>query len=180
MEKSIKSSAINYGLYLGGALSLITIAIWFIDLNLMANMWLGIFLLLAIIAFGVVSTAKSKSLNGGFLSFKEAFSSYFITVAIGIAISSIVSMILFSYIDPEAAKQIQQLTIESTINMMEGFGAPAEAAQEAAEQQREDTEAQFTLAGQAKGFGIQIIVNAVIALITGLIVRRREKLSDVV
>ena len=89
MENSIKSSAINYGLYLGGALSLITIAIWFIDINLMANMWLGILILLAVVAVGVVSTAKAKSIQEGFLSFKEAFSSYFITVAIGGAVALI-------------------------------------------------------------------------------------------
>jgi hypothetical protein len=170
MEKSIKSSAINYGLYLGGALSLITIAIWFVDINLMANMWLGIFLLLAIIAFGVVSTAKSKSLNGGFLSFKEAFSSYFITVAIGIAISSIVSMILFSYIDPEAAKQIQQLTIESTINMMEGFGAPAEAIAEAVE--KIESQNQFSIVNTLKSLAWGFLFQAIIGLIVALIMKK--------
>ena len=173
MEKSIKSSAINYGLYLGGALSLITIAIWFVDINLMANMWLGIFLLLAIIAFGVVSTAKSKSLNGGFLSFKEAFSSYFITVAIGIAISSIVSMILFSYIDPEAAKQIQQLTIESTINMMEGFGAPAEAIAEAVE--KIESQNQFSIVNTLKSLAWGFLFQAIIGLIVALIMKKSNQ-----
>ncbi|MCK0109310.1 DUF4199 domain-containing protein [Flavobacteriaceae bacterium S0825] len=172
MEKSIKSSAINYGLYLGGALSLITIAIWFVDINLMANMWLGIFLLLAIIAFGVVSTAKSKSLNGGFLSFKEAFSSYFITVAIGIGISSIVSMILFNYIDPEAAKQIQQLTVESTINMMEGFGAPAEAIAEAVE--KIESQNQFSIVNTLKSLAWGFLFQAIIGLIVALIMKKSD------
>ena len=58
-------------------------------------MWLGIGILLAVIAFGVVSTAKSKSIMEGFLTFKEAFSAYFITVAVGIIISQVVSFILF-------------------------------------------------------------------------------------
>ncbi|MCK0178229.1 DUF4199 domain-containing protein [Flavobacteriaceae bacterium S0862] len=170
MEKSIKSSAINYGLYLGGALSLITIAIWFIDINLMANMWLGIFLLLAIIAFGVVSTAKSKSLNGGFLSFKEAFSSYFITVAIGIAISTIVSMILFNYVDPEAAKQIQQITVDMTVNMMEGFGAPAETIAEAVE--KIESQNQYSLINTAKSLAWGFLFQAIIGLIVAAIMKK--------
>jgi len=170
MEKSIKSSAINYGLYLGGALSLITIAIWFIDINLMANMWLGIFLLLAIIAFGVVSTAKSKSLNGGFLSFKEAFSSYFITVAIGIAISTVVSMILFNYVDPEAAKQIQQITIDATVNMMEGFGAPAETIAEAVE--KIESQNQYSLINTAKSLAWGFLFQAIIGLIVAAIMKK--------
>ncbi len=170
MENSIKSSAINYGLYLGGILSLITVAIWFIDINLMANMWLGISLLLAIIAFGVVSTAKSKSIQEGFLTFKQAFSSYFITVAIGIAISSFVSMILFNYVDQEAAKAIQQLTVESTISMMEGFGAPPETIAEAVE--KIESQNQFSIVNTLKSLAWGFLFQAIIGLIVAAIMKR--------
>ena len=170
MENSIKSSAINYGLYLGGALALITVAIWFIDINQMANMWLGIGLLLAIIAFGVVSTAKSKSMLGGFLTFKQAFSSYFITVAVGIAISSLVSMLLFNYIDTEAGKQIQQITVESTIKMMEGFGAPPETIAEAVE--KIESQNQFSFVNTLKSLAWGFLFQAVIGLIVAAIMKR--------
>lgn len=172
MEKSLKSSAINYGLYLGAALSLITIAIWFIDINLMANMWLGIIILLAVIAFGVVATAKAKSIQEGFLSFKEAFSSYFITVAIGIIISSIVSMILFNYVDPEAAKQIQQITIDATVNMMEGFGAPTETIAEAVE--KIESQNQYSLVNTLKSIAWGLVFQAVIGLIVAAIMKKSD------
>lgn len=170
MEKSIKSSAINYGLYLGIALSLITVTIWFVNINLMANMWLGIGILLAVIAFGVVSTAKSKSIMEGFLTFKEAFSAYFITVAVGIIISQVVSFILFNFIDPDAAKEIQQITIDSTINMMEGFGAPAESIAEAVEK-IENTD-QFSVVSVLKSSAWSLVFQAVIGLIVGLIMKK--------
>jgi len=170
MEKSIKSSAINYGLYLGIALSLITITIWFVNLNLMANIWLGIGILLAAIAFGVVSTAKSKSIMNGFLTFKEAFSSYFITIAVGVIISQVVSFILFNFIDPDAAKQIQQITIDSTVNMMEGFGAPAETIAEAVEK-IENTD-QFSVVSVLKSSAWSLVFQAVIGLIVALIMKK--------
>jgi|31_taG_2_1085359.scaffolds.fasta_scaffold00066_31 hypothetical protein len=170
MEKSIKSSAINYGLYLGIALSLITVTIWFVNINLMANMWLGIGILLAVIAFGVVSTAKSKSIMEGFLTFKEAFSAYFITVAVGIIISQVVSFILFNFIDPDAAKEIQQITIDSTVNMMEGFGAPAESIAEAVEK-IENTD-QFSVVSVLKSSAWSLVFQAVIGLIVGLIMKK--------
>jgi len=172
MEKTFKSSAINYGLYLGAALSLITITIWFVNINLMANIWLGIGLLLAVIAFGVVSTAKSKSIMEGFLTFKEAFSSYFITVAVGIIISQVVSFILFSIVDPDAAKQIQQITIDSTVNMMEGFGAPAESIAEAVEK-IENTD-QFSVVNVLKSTAWSLIFQAVIGLIVALIMKKNN------
>lgn len=170
MEKSIKSSAINYGLYLGIALSLITITIWFVNLNLMANMWLGIGILLAVIAFGVVSTAKSKSIMNGFLTFKEAFSSYFITIAVGVIISQVISFILFNFIDPDAAKQIQQITIDSTVNMMEGFGAPAESIAEAVE--KIESTNQFSIVNVLKSTAWSLVFQAVIGLIVAAIMKK--------
>lgn len=170
MEKSIKSNSINYGLYLGIALALITIAIWFINLNLMANIWLGFGILLAVIAFGVVSTAKSKSLMGGFLTFKEAFSAYFITIAVGVIISQIVNFVLYNFIDPEAAKQIQQITIDSTVNMMEGFGAPAESIAEAVEK-IESTD-QFSILSTLKTIAWSLVLQAVIGLIVAAIMKK--------
>ena len=125
MEKSFKSSAKDYGMYLGLALTLWTVIAYVIDLELMVNLWLNLLVLpVVIIGFGVVSTAKSKQILGGFLSFKEAFTSYFITIALGIGISFAVSIILFNYIDTEAAITIKEIAVEKTIAMMEGFNTP--------------------------------------------------------
>ena len=117
MEKSFKSSAKDYGMYLGLALTLWTVIAYVIDLELMVNLWLNLLVLpVVIIGFGVVSTAKSKHILGGFLSF--------ITIALGIGISFAVSIILFNYIDTEAAITIKEIAVEKTIAMMEGFNAP--------------------------------------------------------
>ena len=48
-----------------------------------------------VVGTGIISTAKSKKINGGYLSFKEAFSSYFITIAIALIIHTLVSIIIF-------------------------------------------------------------------------------------
>jgi len=170
MENSIKSSAINHGLYLGGLLSLITVTIYAINLNLMVNMWLGIGLLIAVIAFGVVSTAKSKSIMEGFLSFKQAFSSYFITVAVGIIISSVISIILFNFIDPEAAETVKQLTVESTISMMEGFNAPAETIAETVD--KIEGQNQFSVINTMKSIAWGLLFQAVIGLIVAAIMKK--------
>ena len=173
MENSIKSSAINYGLYLGGLLSLITVAIYAINLKLMVNMWLGIGLLLVLIGFGVVSTAKSKSIMEGFLSFKQAFSSYFITVAIGIIISTVISAILFNFIDPEAAEQVKQLTVESTISMMEGFNAPADTIAQAVD--NIESQNQYSVINLLKSLAMGLLFQAVIGLIVAAIMKKKPE-----
>ena len=171
MENSIKSSAINYGLYLGAALSLFTVIGYAVNLALLVNFWLTMLLLpLIIIAFGVVSTAKSKSILGGFLSFKQAFSSYFITVAIGILISTTITIIIFNFIDPNAAIEVKRILVENITNMMEGFGAPAEAVAQSIEQnENQDT---FGLGTQLKSLAQSLIFFAVIGLIVALIMKK--------
>ena len=81
METSIKSSAINYGLYLGGFLATSTILAYAFYLDLFTKWWYGIGLMLIIIVLGVFSAIKSKSTLNGFISFKDAFASYFIPIA---------------------------------------------------------------------------------------------------
>ena len=71
MEKSLKSIATNYGLYLGIALALLTVLSYAIDLSLMTNMWYGIFILLVVIIFGIISVAKTKQVQNIEYKFNE-------------------------------------------------------------------------------------------------------------
>ena len=90
MEKSLKSMASNYGLYLGVALTLLTVLSYALDLSLMTNMWYGIFILLIVIVFGVISVAITKLAHNGFASFILGFSSYVIRVVFGLGFCSVV------------------------------------------------------------------------------------------
>ncbi|MCB0462847.1 MAG: DUF4199 domain-containing protein [Flavobacteriaceae bacterium] len=170
MEKTVKSIALNYGLYLGIALIVISVAIYAIDLKLMANLWLGIAMLIAIIGFGIFSTAKVKSHFEGILSFKDAFTAYFITTVVGAVISSIFSYILYTIIDPEAAEQIKQISIEATISLMEGFNAPAETIAKAVEDAEKVD--QFSIGNTLKSLAFGAIFQAVIGLIVAAIMKK--------
>ena len=125
-----------------------------------------------IIAFGVVSTAKSKSILGGFLTFKQAFSSYFITVAIGVMISTLITVIIFNFIDPSAADEVKKILVENIMGFMEGMGAPPEAIAESVDQiESQDT---FGLGTQIKSLGQSLIFFAVIGLIVALIMKKTD------
>jgi len=174
MENSIKSNAINYGLYLGALLALFTVLGYALNLELLVNFWLTLLLLpIIIIIIGIISTAKSKGLLNGFLSFKQAFSSYFITVAIGLLISTAVSIIIFNFIDPDAANTLKELIVEKTINFMEGMGAPAESMAEAVENiESQDT---FGFGTQLKSLAQSLVFFAVIGLIVAAIMKKNPE-----
>lgn len=172
MQKSIKSSAINYGIYLGLFMALVSVLIYAINLELVTKWWLGIILFLIVIGFGIVSTAKSKSLLGGYISFKEAFSSFFITIAIGTIISSIVGIILYNFIDPGAAEIIKEKVIETSTEMMQKFGAPQSEIDKAVAKMQEEN--QFDILNQVKSLAFQLVFYAVIGLIVALSFKKTD------
>ncbi|MDO1500998.1 DUF4199 domain-containing protein [Winogradskyella maritima] len=173
MEKSIKSSALNYGLYLGLTLCAITIVCYAVNMELLVNFWVAILLPTIIaITFGVISTAKSKSLLGGYISFKQAFSSFFITIAIGILISSVVLFVLFNFIDPESAVMLKEMGLEKSREMMEGFGmAEAQINEAMAKAEQQDS---FSITTQALGYAQALVFYSIIGLIVALIMKRKD------
>ncbi|WNH13203.1 DUF4199 domain-containing protein [Thalassobellus suaedae] len=171
MEKSLKTIAINYGLYLGIGLSLYTLIGYAINLGLLVNYWAMLLILpLAIVIFGIVATAKIKAQFNGFLSFKEAFSSFFITVSIGIIISTFVSIILFNFIDPDAAIEIKNILINNTEDLMRSMNAPVEAIAESVNKiESQDT---FALGTQLKSLAQSIIFFAIIGLLVAAAMKK--------
>ena len=99
--EDLRKNAINYGMYLGLILIAFNTIIYAADINLFTNMWVGILTMIIMVSVAVFTTVKHKNKLGGFLSFKEAFSSFIITVIVGSLISVIYTIVLFNFIDPE-------------------------------------------------------------------------------
>lgn len=172
MEKSLRSSAVQYGLYVGLILSAFTIVAYAVNLELLTKWWLGIILFLVIIIMGIVSTAKARGLLNGFISFKQAFTAWFITIVVGIGISTLVNILIFNVIDPEAAEMVKQASIEASVSMMENFGAPQETIDQTIAE-IENTN-QFAVGNLLKSLAFQFLFYAVIGLIVALIMKKSD------
>ncbi|WP_223551586.1 DUF4199 domain-containing protein [Aestuariivivens sp. NBU2969] len=121
MEKSLKSIAKDYGLYLGVLLTLLLTIAYAIDLNLFVNTWFGLSIYAIAIIFGLISIAKVKQAFDGYTNFKEAFTAYFITSLIGSTIVTLVSFILFNFIDTDAATFLKEKSIEKVVGIYESI-----------------------------------------------------------
>jgi hypothetical protein len=119
MTDSIKKTGFTYGIALGIVLTTITCYIHFFDLKLITNVWLGALTLGLIVLFGILSIIKTKSNLGGFITFKEAFSSFFYTIITSSIISCLTLIILYSVIiSPETKAIIKQQTVEFNLKIM--------------------------------------------------------------
>lgn len=168
--EALRKNSLNFGLFLGVFLVVLTTLIYSIDISLFTSSWIGIVNVVIITGFGVVASTKYKKSIGGFITFKEVFTSFFITVALGFFISTLFSILLFNVIDPNAKAIITENIIKYSVEMMEKFGTKAADVNKMVEEmQKSDS---FGPLGQLKGFAFNLIVYSIIGLITALIIKR--------
>lgn len=172
MEKSLRSSAVNYGLYIGLILTSFTIIAYAVNLELLTKWWLGLLLFFVILILGIISVSKSKKLLSGFISFKQAFTTWFTTIVVGVLISSVVSVVLFNFIDPQAAEIIKQSTIDASVSMMESFGAPQSEIDKAIIAIEEQN--QFEIVNVLKSLAWQFLFYALLGLIVAAIMKKND------
>ncbi|MBX2829170.1 MAG: DUF4199 domain-containing protein [Flavobacteriaceae bacterium] len=169
---SFKKSATNYGLIFGAILAGITAILYAVSLETLTKWWLGFLIFFMALGMGIVSVAKSKSLLGGFISFKDAFTSYFITIAIGLLISVVVSIVIFNLVDPGAAEYLNEQIIEVTRDMMRSFGAPETEIDKAlAEMEGKNN---YAIGNLIQGFFIQLAFYSVFGLLIALIMKKKN------
>ena len=172
MEKSLKSIATNYGLYLGVFVAALTVLAYAINLELLTNTWFGIFILIAIIGFGIFSVAKVKQAQNGYASFKEAFTAFFITIILALLIASVVSFLIFNVIDTEAADVLKEKTIEKTVQMLKGFNSPNEVIAKTVEQM--ESQNQYSIGSILKSLAGQTIFFSIVGLIVAAAMKKNN------
>jgi len=172
-------SAVRPGIILGLVSLVITYVAYFIDSSYLASGYFGLVALVLFFALIIYFGKEYRKELGGFMTFGVAFNFSFFAILISGVIGLIGSILLFHVIDPSLPQVLGEITFESQLEMMENFGAsPDSLAPEVLDDMREASVSNFTLIGQLKGFGFGLIAYAVIALILGAILKKKDKSLD--
>jgi hypothetical protein len=178
-QQSPFQSAIKPGLTIGLVSLALTFIAYFIDSTLLGSAWFG---LVAIVVFFVLIIYFGKQYRaelGGFMSFGTAFNFSFITILISGLVGLVGQILLFQVIDPSLAGVLADQAFETQMSMMAKFGQDPDTMDPALlEQMKTSTVDSFTLMGQLKTFGFGLIVYAIIALILGAILKKKDKSLD--
>lgn len=172
MDKQARKYALNLGLYLGLALIIITTLSYVVDLSLLASWWVGLLILAVLFGFALYSCYSTRKIFD-FPSFKNVFTSYTITVAVGLAISTTFTIILFNVIDPEAAEIIKEQSIAQAERMMKQFNTPQSEIDKALTAAR-NSESSFSLSSQIQGYFIYLTVMLVLGLLAALLFKKNN------
>lgn len=167
----IKKNGVKFGLILGVFSILATTLMYVIDLKLFVNIWIGLVLFFVSLTIGIVSVARSKKEIGGFITFKEAFTAFFITMAIGLALNILFSILLFNVIDPGAAITIRENIIEYTVNMLQKAGTPTAKIKEQIETMRSTNS--YSIGNQIQTYFWFLLFYIIVGLLVAVALRNK-------
>lgn len=176
MNEIIKKNGITYGIIMGSISVLVTTLIYVIDVNYFVSWWLGILSFTISIVLSCLLLSKTKKDLKGILTFKEAFTTFFISTLISLIIATTFSIILFNVIDPSLKETIKELTLKSMKSMMEKFGGRPEDISKALKQIQETD--QFSVMSQLKGTLSYIVVYSIFGLILAAFFKTKTAHND--
>jgi len=169
---SLFQHALKWGLIVGGISIALSIVSYAVDYSLLANWKFGIFMFAMFIGLAIYAGINYRNEIGGFLPYGKAFQHGFILMAVSGLISTLFTMILYTVIDPDLPAKLTDVAMENAQKMMESFGMPADQMDQAMEDARKRTENQFSVSGLAMGYGIGLIIYAVLTSITSIFVKK--------
>lgn len=173
MDAILKKNAINFGVISGLIGVAITTLMYLVDLKLFVNMWIGFGMLAIWIVIGCVLLSKSKKERAGVLTFKEGFTTYFLSALIGILISTAFNMFLLNFFDTEARDKITEHFIEFQVEMLEKYNAPSDQIAETVSKLKENS--QFSINGQLLGIAQALVGATVFGLILAAIFKSKTR-----
>jgi hypothetical protein len=176
INEIIKKNGVTYGVITGVLSILITTSIYVIDISLFTSVWIGLISFAMFIIVGIILLSKTKKELNGVFSFKQAFTTYFISAVVAILISVAFNIVLFNLIDPSAKEIIKENSIKSIAETMQKYNAPASTVNDAISK-LQDTD-QFAPLEQLKGSIFSILFSALLGLILAAFFKSKNASRD--
>ncbi len=186
MNAIIKQNGVNFGLILGFLLALVTLLGYAVNSDILVSTWSLVYVFLIIIIIGIIAIAYSKKGLGGFINFKQGFTTYFIMLVIGVFISVLVNFLIFNVVDTDFQEVMKQKTIEKVENQRDWAAGKmidagsSESDIEEMEKKMDDaiekvkTENQYGIGKQVQGFFTFTAFFSIFGLLLALILKRKD------
>ena len=112
LHKSLKYFAYQKGIFLGIILILYITVAYLGNWDLLLEYGFEVSKLPIILIFGTWVAVSARKKHNGKFSFRDGFSLFFITIAIGLTLSVIAKWLFYNYIDPDFGQYINEMGIE--------------------------------------------------------------------
>ncbi len=123
LVSNFKNSSLKWGLIGGMVTILYSIIMYAVDSSLLVNAWAGFVGLAVLLTVIVMGIKEVKTGQEGFISLSEALFAGFLVYVTASFIHTIFQYALFNWIDTNLPVLLKEKTIETTVEMMQKFGA---------------------------------------------------------
>ena len=171
-------AALNSGLIVGLVMVTLSFVIYFIDYTYLVSGWYGFGVFALFFGMVIYFGLQYRKDIGGFMTFGSAFQFAFVTLIVSGLITTVGNILLYQVINPDLSEILVKVQLENMMDLMDSFGAADSLSSEQIKEMRTDMEDQFTISGQISGFGISLIIYAILSLILGAIIKKRDKSTD--
>lgn len=188
MNTIIKQNGINFGLISGFLLILPTLLGYAINISILVSYWTLLFVFLTVIILGIITIAYTKKGLGGFINFKDAFTTYFLMLVISSVLSSLMNFVLFNIIDKDFVEVVKEKQIEAVNGqrdwVMNNMGdAPEDKVDEVHDKFDEAIEKiklddPYSIMSLIKGFAIFVSIFSAFGLLLALILKKKDPALD--
>lgn len=176
MNPIIKQTGIKFGLILAGVNIFFYIFAYAVNVELLTKWWLGLSMMGVSLVIYVLAILSARKQLGEVIDFKGAFTTFFITAALGSAIILVFNLLLFNVIDTELAATVKELTIKAAVENMQRFNAPAATINETITQmEQQDT---YGVKTQVTGYFFGLAITCILGVILALILKRQPVYKD--
>lgn len=173
MNPIVKKNAVNYGIVLALVTMLISTIMYVVDLKLFVNMGIGFGqILIFLVVYGVM-LHKTKKEMGGQMTFKDAFTTYFIAAGLRVTLATVFMIFLFNVVDVEAKEIVKEHTVKFQVEIMQKMGSTKQQMEEAIRELKESD--QFGIATQIKGMAFALLGVSIAGLIFAAIFKSKEQ-----
>ena len=157
------SAAVNFALI---------VLLYLVNMNLLAEWYVGILVLVIIVVFLFLGTAAARKANEGAFSFGQAWMASMTVAFVAQILSTALTLVLYQVIAPELPGVLEEITLDKSREMMEGFGMSGDMLELQMSEIKKAMSEAYTAKGLAKNAMGAMMMWAVISLIVAAITRR--------
>jgi hypothetical protein len=179
-----KKLAIQYGIISTLLSVLYVLGIYIVDESLFTSQWGGMVVLLGTLVLFIVAVLQYKKENGGYASFREAFSAFMLPFIFATALSLVFNLTFYNFVDADLAArnadrqfdQMLEMPEEQLQGAMTFMGVAT--TDELQANLLEKAEESKTVLGQLKGGGMGLVFFAILGLIVAAVTKKNRPEFD--
>lgn len=173
MKNPVNKVGITFGIILAIYYTLFNSVIFFTDKALFANTFAGFFNIGVMVILGILTIYFARKKAGGYVTFREGFTPFFLMVIIGVTANIIIYNILFNIVDPSAKEEISKSLYDMLIKTLDGSGLPQEQINEQLEKARNIN--QFAPKSQLFLWAGSVLRNSILGILLAAIFKNKSE-----